>query len=275
MLNGDTRKLLLHAKLPVQDESVLYNLELLGARISKQLKDTKTPPPLLFARKQAPLSNSGLSEARYDPALKSMLEEHIRGALDPNTFPYVRPEQAPTMEELSASMSNASLRSAKPTWAKLKSSSNEPRQRIIVFMGGGATYSEARSCYEISEQSNREVYLVTSHMLTPRLFLHQVGDLNADRRRLGIPADRPAKRAPAHLFEEEPAARPTPASGLPSGPKLSGSAAPLAGRMNLNGGERTDSPISLGGSTASSSSKVKRDKEDEKKKKHHFFSSKR
>lgn len=87
MLNGDTRKLLLHAKLPVQDESVLYNLELLGARISKQLKDTKTPPPLLFARKQAPLSNSGLSEARYDPALKSMLEEHIRGALDPNTFP--------------------------------------------------------------------------------------------------------------------------------------------------------------------------------------------
>jgi len=279
VLPADIRKLLMHAKLPVHDETILFNLELLGARISKQLKDSQPLPNPLFPRKQAPPpGQEEIVISRYDPALKVMLEEHMRGTLDPILFPFVLPDLAASAND-PASMSAASLRSAKPTWAKSKGSSNEARQRIIVFMAGGATYSEARACYEITEQSNRDVLLVTSHMLTPKLFLQQLGDLSTDRRRLNIPADRPAKRAPAHLFEEE---KPPAPAGLPSGPgskagfvQKSSSTRPSPqppvdrmGAMNLNGGQtRPGGPIGLNASGDSKAS------EKEKKKKHHFFGS--
>jgi syntaxin-binding protein 1 len=278
LINPDVRKLLMHARLPLHDEAILYNLELLGARVTSQLKDTMPHPSPIFPRKPAPsVPQQDTRIDRYVPVLKTMLEEHIHGVLDPNIFPYVKPELAPAPND--PTLSSASLRSAKPTWARGKLNSIEPRQRIIVFMAGGATYSEARACYEIAEHTSRDVYLVTSHMLTPGDFLQQLGSLSTDRRRLGIPADRPAKRAPAHLYEEEPAPRPAPPSGgLPSAPNQ-GPRPPTErlGAMNLNGGEgRSSGPIKLNGpSPLSDSGKLRKDKYDDKKKKHHFFGSKR
>jgi syntaxin-binding protein 1 len=281
LINPDVHRLLLHAQLPAQDESILYNLELLGARISKQIKDSKPTPPPIFPRKQAPspTQNEAHIDGRYAPVLKTMLEEHIHGTLDPAIFPYVKPELAPSPNDINAS--TVSLRSKKPTWARGKLSSIEPRQRIIVFVAGGATYSEARACYDVAENTSRDVLLVTSHMLTPRLFLQQLGDLSMDRRRLGLPADRPAKRAPAHLFEDEQAPRPTATpSGIPSGgPRPSPGVPPVdrMAAMNLNGGEgRSSGPINLNGpGTSAESGKLRRDKYDDRKKKHGFFSSKK
>jgi syntaxin-binding protein 1 len=212
--------------------------------------------------------------SRFKPVLKSILDEHIAGTLDPVAFPYLDPAAAPQPND-PASISSASLRSAKPTWAKSKLGSVEPRQRIIIFMAGGATYSEARTCYEASEQTSRDVVLVTSHMLTPGLFLRQVADLSADRRQLGLPQDKPAKRAPAHLFEEDKPARQAPMvgapGGLPSGPGRAGGSRPLPptdrlANMSLNGGGSSTS------SRVSESSKIKKDYEQaEKKKKKGLF----
>jgi syntaxin-binding protein 1 len=275
LINPDIRKLLLHSQLPIQDEQIIYNLELLGARISRNLKD---PPPSyspIFPRKPPPATSTSetLIDDRYVPALKSMLEEHIHGTLDQSLFPYIKPELAPAAPD--PMLSSASLRSAKPTWARGKLSAVEPRQRIIVFVAGGATYAEARAAYDIADHSSRDVVLVTSHMLTPRLFLQQLGDLSADRRRLGLPADRPAKRAPAHLFEEEthkPAVH-TPATSAVS-PPVDRMAA-----MRLNGGEgraSSSGPIRLDSpGTVSSDGKLRKERERQEKKKHHFFSSKR
>ncbi|KAF2396743.1 Sec1-like protein [Trichodelitschia bisporula] len=284
LLPADITKLLAHAQLPPHDQEVLRNLELLGARAFKPLKDTKPPPPPLFPKKPAPTQEEyGLS--RFESALKLLLEEHVRGTLDPLAFPYTKPDLAAATIDPAAVVSNASLRSAKPTWAKSKLSSIEPRQRVIVFMCGGATYSESRACYEISAQTSRDVVLVTSHMLTPGLWMRQLGDLSSDRRRLGLPADQPAKKAPAHLFEAE---APKPVSKGPGpgpGPVKQG----LPGRpvptqqmaaMNLNGGAPgragASSAPPAGTSSASGSAGpppvLKKDKE---KKKHHFFGSKK
>lgn len=41
-------------------------------------------------------------------------------------------------------------------------------------MAGGATYSEVRTVYKVSEAANKDVYLGTSHLITPQKF---VGDL--------------------------------------------------------------------------------------------------
>lgn len=258
------------------------------------MKDTRPVAQPLFGRKQAPQipseEESGLS--RYDPAIKPMLEEHIRGTLDQNTFPFTKPhldaaEGLPGQENVS----QASLRSAKPTWARTRPSALEPRQRIIVFMAGGATYSESRACYEVSQLSNKDVFLATSHMLTPSLYLRQVGDLSVDKRRLDLPAERPRPQAPAHLFEREPPPAPQ-AYAKQQSMKSQQRQPPVVsmGAVNL-GSNHANAKISSNGAVKghplppaslnavppanSKSSKKEKDKDSEKKKKHHFFGSKK
>ena len=188
LLGGDIRKLMAHAGLPPQDGNVIANLELLGVRVEKPLRDEKPPVQPLFSRRNPVPESEELSLSRYDLAIKLMLEDQIRGTLDPTVFPFTRPhtetDSALAAQEMMSQQ--ASLRSAKPTWARTRSV-DQPRQRIIVFMAGGATYGESRACHEISSTYNRDVFLATTHMLSPGLFLRQVGDLSVDRRRLRSP----------------------------------------------------------------------------------------
>ncbi|KAF2428953.1 Sec1-like protein [Tothia fuscella] len=302
LLPSDIRLLSSHAKLPPQDEEVLRNLELLGARVYKSLKDAKPPPPPLFPRKPPPTNNAeeyGLS--RFETNIKQMLEAHVSGTIDNITFPQTKPDPSQQSIDPNSNISSASLRSAKPTWAKSKLSSIEPRQRILVFVAGGATYSESRACYEVSRQTSRDVVLVTSHMLNPGLFMRQVGDLSVERRRLGIPADAPPKKAPSFLFEEDKP-KPVPVSKSPQPPVKGRTPAPGAGvasgaggapmklpqlpapppgvptkqmgAMNLNGGGRAPGqPIQLGDPAVGSKKLTKEGKEGKEKKKHHFFGS--
>ncbi|KAJ5121334.1 uncharacterized protein N7515_009295 [Penicillium bovifimosum] len=211
LLGGDIRKLMAHAGLPPKDGAVIANLELLGVRVEKPLKDDKPSAQSIFNKRNPPPESEELSLSRYELAVKQMLEDQLQGTLDPTIFPFTRPhteaDSALAAQEMQSQQ--ASLRSAKPTWARTRSV-DQPRQRIIVFMAGGATYGESRSCYEVSAAYNRDVYLATTHMLTPELFLRQVGDLSVDRRRLNLPSERPKPTAPAHLFEREAPPAPTP-----------------------------------------------------------------
>lgn len=291
---SDTQKLLAHAQLPAQDGEVIHNLDLLGAHVSRSMKDTRPVAQSPFGRKQTPQSpseeESGLS--RYDPAIKPMLEEHIRGTLDQNTFPFTKPHLDAAEGLLGQeNVSQASLRSAKPTWARTRPSALEPRQRIIVFMAGGATYSESRACYEVSQLSNKDVFLATSHMLTPSLYLRQVGDLSVDKRRLDLPAERPKPQAPAHLFEREPPTAPQayakqqPTNSQQPQPPVASMGAmslgsnPANANVSSNGalkGHRlSPAPSNAVQSANSRLTKKEKDKDSEKKKKHHFFGSKK
>ena len=211
LLPADLDKLLAHAQLsPHTDGVVLGNLALLGARISKRLKDT-TVSPRLFPTPIPPPGTAPPSDeyalSRYNPALFSLLQSHASGALSADIFPYTKPPL--DLPPSSASLATTtSLRNpaAKPTWAKSRSgqaTTSETRQRVIVFMAGGATYSESRACYTASRETGREVVLVTSHMLTPKLFLQQIGDLSADRRKLNLPVEATKREAPKHLFEPD------------------------------------------------------------------------
>lgn len=282
LLPADTSKLLAHAQLGSQEADIIRNLSLLGAHTTRMLKDPRPPAVSLFPRKPAPMNmQDDYSLSRFEPVLKSLLEQHCRNTLDQDVFPYTKP-QLDASDELSRDGTNTvSLRSAKPTWAKSKgAASNEPRQRIVVFMAGGATYSESRSCYEVTRDLNKDVYLLTSHMLTPGLFLRQVNDLNKDRRSLGIPSDQPKPKAPAHLFEAEPQAQSsqqTPPSN--PGPPI----APPALLASLRASSAApDKPHQNGAPPAAAAQREahtdvgKQSKEtDKEKKKRHFFSSKK
>lgn len=282
ILPSDLDKILLHAQLPPPDGEVIRNLDFLGARINKQLKEKREPIPPLFPPKAPPPPNEedyGLS--RFNPALQDVLEEHIRGTLPRDIFPFTKmsPDDPSMMQDNAPA---ASLRAAKPTWAKSRLASVEPRQRVIVFVAGGATYSEARACYDVSNKTSRDVFLVTSHMLRPQLFLRQLGDLSQNRRNLRLPIDQPPPTAPKHLFEKPEPPKPLPPpggakpipGGLPSGPKVGGPKPPTAamGAINLNSSSKSSSTPSS--QSHSKHGKEEKDKEKKKKKKLHLFSSK-
>ncbi|SPO29474.1 related to syntaxin binding protein 1 [Ustilago trichophora] len=80
----------------------------------------------------------------------------------------------------------SSLRSAKPTWHQkgrvagggVGGSGNnggvervDNRQRVLLFVAGGMTYSEMRSAYQISERLGKDVYVGSSHVFTPEGFV--------------------------------------------------------------------------------------------------------
>ena len=280
LLPTDIQKLLTHARLPAQDAEVIFNLELLGAHVTRVLKDSRPVAQYQFGKNevQAPSPDeSGLS--RFDPAIKVVLEEIYRGTLDQSIFPFTKPHLDAADGLMGQdNVSQASLRSAKPTWARTRPSALEPRQRILVFMAGGATYSESRACYEVSSSLNKDVFLATTHMLTPSLYLRQVGDLSVDRRQLDLPADRPKPKAPDHIFEEETPALPPklPTHGDPRHQP------PTNTMQNLRIGDSSASLRPANGRTQNSQYESPsgrltkdKDKDGDKKKKHHFFSSKR
>ncbi len=283
LLPADTQKLLAHAQLPASDQHTISNLELMGARTTRNLKDSRPLPPPLFPRKPPPQlpAQEELLISRYEPALQQLLDAHNLSMVDANTFPYTKPP-LDLGDELRPSLtSTSSLRSAKPTWARTRTTvSTENRQRVIVFMAGGATYSESRVCYDFGRNTSREVFLVTSHMLTPSLFIKQIGDLSADRRRLGIPADQAKEKAPAHLFESDapPAAQQRPAQQSQQAPPTQAMA-----NVSLNGTNATaapgkaNGPIQLGSQNqlapppqANSSAKLTKEEPKKEKKRHKF-----
>lgn len=95
----------------------------------------------------------------------------------------------------------SSLRSAKPTWHQKSrgagaggaggggdrsgfqsggsgstgmSIRDDTRQRVIVFVAGGMTYSEMRSVYQISQRLNKDGYIGSSHVFTPQTFVESL-----------------------------------------------------------------------------------------------------
>jgi syntaxin-binding protein 1 len=112
ILRGDVQKLMSHGQLPPLDAEAIYNLELLGAPRPRPLKDATPPPQPLFPMKPPALqSTEEVSLSRFEPALRSMLEEHIRGTLDSSVFPPVKAHLDGPMHDNSSS---SSLRSANP-----------------------------------------------------------------------------------------------------------------------------------------------------------------
>ncbi|KIW33362.1 uncharacterized protein PV07_00219 [Cladophialophora immunda] len=257
ILRGDIEKLRCHGELSPMDGEIIYNLITLGARIEKQLKDATPTPPPLFPPKVRDVTNmEEVSLSRFEPALRFMLEEQCQGTLDVTVFPPVKPHLNDPNSQMS--VSQTSLRNTgKPTWAQTRSQSNKPRQRIIVFVAGGATYAEARACYEVSQMAGKEVFLATTHMITPKTFLRQVSQLSAGRRQLDLPMDRAAPRLPAWMSEPPPQAQQQPRPQQPANGRQPDRVRPPTEAMaNMNlGGRGPQNGVRPGVGTAPTSSK--------------------
>ncbi|GAA5889143.1 hypothetical protein JCM5296_007177 [Sporobolomyces johnsonii] len=173
---GDKKRLYQHARLALHEMDAVNNLTYLGVNVDKDSGKKRKP---LF--KQKP-EEDAYDISRYQPALKFMLEEHFAGTLDQSIFPYVRdaPVASGSSRISTTSVpSTGSLRSARPQWTSNRSRKvvNEPKQRVLVFVAGGATYSEIRTTYKVSDAANKDVFLGTTHVLTPQMFASDLANL--------------------------------------------------------------------------------------------------
>ncbi|KAJ2765433.1 syntaxin binding protein 1, partial [Coemansia nantahalensis] len=51
---------------------------------------------------------------------------------------------------------------------------------VIVYIAGGVTFSEMRAVYELADQLNREIYIGSTHVITPRGFLDDLKSLHLE-----------------------------------------------------------------------------------------------
>ena len=176
----DRRRLYQHARLSISEQTAVDNLIYLGIRVIKDAKDRSNKGRV----KQKYTSSEGEYElSRYKPVIQMVLEvslvrnldspltlqEHHNNRLDQSLFPFIRE----TPPELTQSMRTgalappptaptSSLRSARPTWHKAPSArvaNTEGRQRMILFIAGGVTYSEMRLAYTIGRALGKEIFI--------------------------------------------------------------------------------------------------------------------
>ncbi|KAJ8456753.1 hypothetical protein ONZ51_g11942 [Trametes cubensis] len=172
----DRRRLYQHARLTLAEQDAVNALVNLGVRISRQSGDKDIKKRL----KQKPSNEEEYELSRYKPVLRTVLEDHVASKLDTTLFPYVKdsPSAAPAASSLRSSPAiqpAVSLRSQKPNWHKAARGPNnaqqDSRQRIIVFVAGGMTYSEMREAYLLSKSLNKEIIVGSTHPVTPQHFV--------------------------------------------------------------------------------------------------------
>ena len=91
-----------------------------------------------------------------------MYQDQVNDRLDSAIFPYVK--DAPSLMPLSPRSpppQTTSLRSQKPAWHRAPKTATvlDNRQRILVFVVGGVTYSEIRETYRLSESLQKDIYI--------------------------------------------------------------------------------------------------------------------
>ncbi|KAG7094021.1 hypothetical protein E1B28_007644 [Marasmius oreades] len=156
----DRRRLYQHARLSLAEQDAINALTEFGVRISRGTGDRDNKKKL-----KAKTSDDDYELSRYKPFLRTVVEDHVAGKLDTSLFPYVKdsPSAAPLPTSL-RSQSPAqptSLRSQKPAWhrAARPGVTNEARQRLLLFVAGGMTFSEIREVYQLSSSLTKDIYI--------------------------------------------------------------------------------------------------------------------
>ncbi|KAJ6511943.1 Sec1-like snare protein [Mycena vitilis] len=180
----DRRRLYQHARLTIPEQEAVNALVHLGVRITRGPGDRDNKKKLGSKKKN---TDEEYELSRYKPVLRTVLEDHVADKLDKDIFPYVRDPPLAPAASASSSMRSAtplqttSLRSQKPVWQKKAqpggSAMDKTRPRLLVFVAGGMTYSEIREAYQLSASLNRDIYIGSTHTITPREFISDLGVL--------------------------------------------------------------------------------------------------
>ncbi|OQS02428.1 syntaxin-binding protein [Thraustotheca clavata] len=181
---AERKKLFSIAQLPAITDKALQNMKYMGvfmqkiSVVSNATGHNLTSEEIKDAAKKA--TTSEYATARYEPKLKGWMDKILKKNLDTTEFPYVI-TPPPGTNSPTNKKEPTSLR--KKITAKIggKSGSDSSSSKdmftgdkLIVFVVGGATYSELRSVYELRQSEKREVVLGSTSFLRPKAFLESL-----------------------------------------------------------------------------------------------------
>jgi len=154
------------AGLSQKEREVIYNSAALGVTIKSEKKSSYKP--LFFKERQASakqLSKSTVTQSRYEPLISTVLKKFDKGGLSEADCPVFGKGEHGT--NITGTFGGRSLRT--------RTKSAHKKSKIIIFVLGGVCYSEIRECYLLAEKLRREIYIGSSHVISPKDFLSLLG----------------------------------------------------------------------------------------------------
>ncbi|KAI7851472.1 Sec1-like protein [Circinella umbellata] len=217
--------LLAHARLDKQHKDAIDNMSYLGVQLSKSASKQGEKSSRWHRKKRESVAVTQQDDvpfdlSRYVPVVKRVAEGHIKETIDQSLFPFLRVARP---EDLRRDSSHSpkeglQLRVYKTQWHKKSTTKNAAPKPpsgppVIIFIAGGMTYSEMRSAYELAQTHDRDVYIGSTHIITPDGFVDALSNLNK-------PPTAPEPVVPPYTSSihhlSPPSSRTAPASPVPS-----------------------------------------------------------
>uniref|UniRef100_A0A7S3QDU7 Sec1-like protein n=1 Tax=Chaetoceros debilis TaxID=122233 RepID=A0A7S3QDU7_9STRA len=193
---GDQSRLFTAANLEEEESMALGNLDVLGIPLIQGMTGTrmsKLGGERLVQRDSIADSGSEYSSSRYACTLKDVLSKMAHNELSFDEYPSIYPMPEESMVSTGSggvgsgksSVSASGIASVRgKTSSKFKSYSSSTSavkkidgSRQIVFMAGGACYSELRAANELMEKGGPEVILGSTHFIDPSTFVKSIASL--------------------------------------------------------------------------------------------------
>ncbi|KAI8367256.1 Sec1-like protein [Blakeslea trispora] len=183
----DLEQLMAVARLEQEYKDAIDNIKFLGVQLSKTANKLGKKSKKGSKKKVNPQQEVPFDLSRYVPVVKRIVEGHINGTIDQSLFPnnIRNVKQQSTRKNTEEAVKEVpKLRVYKTQWHKksTKGANAPPKPPsgppIIIFIVGGMTYSEIRSAYEIAEAFDREVYIGSTHIITPDHFVTDLSKLD-------------------------------------------------------------------------------------------------
>merc|ERR1712227_929900 len=162
-------KLIQHAQIPPEKTCMIRNISNLGVNV---VVDGNRRKVWQMKRKKR-INDQTYQMSRWTPVLKDIIEEAIEDKLDNNHFPFLGGQRQNTNRAAPTSAQYGGWHKDKKDQSITKTS-----PRIMVFIAGGACYSEMRAGYEVTnDKKNWEIVMGGTHIMTPEEFLDYVKDV--------------------------------------------------------------------------------------------------
>jgi len=152
------------ANLSKREADAIYNIRNLGVTIKSEKKSTHKPPFWNDMHNRAKvLCKSQHVQSRYEPLVATLLKKFDQATLSEADFPFCG--DGVISKSITGVFGGRSLR------RRERSSARGGKARIIVFIIGGVCWSEIRECYVLSEQLKRDIFVGSSHVMSPKEYI--------------------------------------------------------------------------------------------------------